>query len=376
MTDCSRRAWMLTALLLRLAKALYLHQELPNEREPLLMVETKRRLWHHICMLDTFFALDRGSEPIVRPSGGQAFATPPPRNINDCDFDETTTHDTVFDEERFTEMSYTIMTWETSTAVQKLCSIEELGETCEKRIETVQTMSDNMERKCVRFCKSDDPLQRLSIGIAKTIRSSMMLRAIRPFHRPSHAPPGVENEWVLELAVDSLRTTVELVEDPVLARWRRLPWVPWHAIAVALASLCHIRGTDLAAQAWAVVNRALELYKGEFADTKRGTLWKRISRLRAIAETFQNGSNGTTRASHQSTSMGAMADNLVRSGMTPMGSSIGSTGLWATASMDLPVDTSAFLPESDTWYPWEDLLSGFQDNYFDTDPSIMPLMSG
>ena len=67
----------------------------------------------------------------------------------------------------------------------------------------------------------------------------------------------------------------------------RLLWVQWHSLAVALAGLCSIRGTALADQAWACVDRVYDLHASNVADTRKGMLWRPIEKLHTMASAFR-----------------------------------------------------------------------------------------
>lgn len=85
LTDPSRRPWTLTALVARVAQGMGLQHEQPEHNPS--EKELRRRLWHQVRVLDAFSSIDRGSEILLPHS---CFSTPPPSNVNDKGFDEST----------------------------------------------------------------------------------------------------------------------------------------------------------------------------------------------------------------------------------------------------------------------------------------------
>lgn len=78
-----RRAWALTGLSIRIAQALGLHREptlFPSEAMDAIEVELRRRLWHHIGILDYRTAEALGQELMITED---FFDTHLPRNVDD-----------------------------------------------------------------------------------------------------------------------------------------------------------------------------------------------------------------------------------------------------------------------------------------------------
>jgi hypothetical protein len=127
------------------------------------------------------------------------------------------------------------------------------------------------------------------LGIGYAASHSIILRAVRPIHcNPNSIPPRVDSPWILQLAVNILRHCDQAVRLRDGESWRLMPWVPWHAIAVALAGLCSIRGTALANEAWELVDRSMAFNAAIVADSRNGLLWKPLERLRRKAAAFRD----------------------------------------------------------------------------------------
>lgn len=109
----------------------------------------------------------------------------------------------------------------------------------------------------------------------------MILRAVRPTHfdASTEIPPRVSSPWGMELALQLLRYADKLWLTHPSGRWRRMPWMPWHAIAVALAVLCSAQSTATADETWITVDKAIQRYTADVADSENGMLWEPIKRL-------------------------------------------------------------------------------------------------
>ena len=285
MTDMSRRTWTMAGLAVRIARAMGLHIESPG-RTPF-ETEMRRRLWNQICFLDVLVAIDRGTEVMI--SAG-TFDTPLPSNINDAEFDESSSvikpH-----ESGLTDMSFALLAYEATNVIQRLNTpeISSSSDTSQQRLELAQRFGRQVKEKYLQYCDMSIPFHRFISAVGKSMSASMILRAVRPMQRhTSSVPPRVDSPYVLQIAVDSLRESERMYEDLEAERWRLVIWVQWHTLAVALAGLCSIRGTELAEIAWVYVERAYSRNPGYIADTRNGMLWRPIEKLYKKASEFRD----------------------------------------------------------------------------------------
>ncbi|KAK0247275.1 hypothetical protein LTS09_017581 [Friedmanniomyces endolithicus] len=285
MTDMSRRVWTMTALVIRIARAMGLHSKAPA-RTPF-VTELRRRLWHQIRFLDVFTAMDRATESLIAHG---SFDTPMPTNVNDSEFDEDSavipSHET-----GITDMGFALVAYEAVRATQRLTTPESgpTGETWQQRLDYAHTFNKHLHDKYLQYCDTSQPFQRLILLIGKSMSGGMIICAVRPIHRHvSSVPPRIDSPYVLQLATEALTENERIYSDPDLDRWRWLVWVQWHPLSVALAGLCSIRGTDLADRAWGVVERGYERQLRFVADTRHGMLWRPIEKLYKKANAFRN----------------------------------------------------------------------------------------
>ncbi len=216
--------------------------------------------------------------------------TPLPCNVNDSEFDELSSviksHET-----SLTEMSFALLTYEATSYIQRFHTPENSskGDTWQQRLDLAQTFGRHVQDRYLQYCDMSIAFHRLISAVGRSMSASMILRAIRPMQRHiSSVPPRVDTPYVLQIAVDSLRETDNMHEILEVERWRFVGWVQWHALAVGLAGLCSIRGTELAETAWIYVNRSYARHSEHIADTRSGMLWRPIKKLYKKANEFRD----------------------------------------------------------------------------------------
>lgn len=248
--------------------------------------EMRRSLWQTIRFVDVFVAIDRATEVLIAFG---TWTTQPPHNVNDSEYNEASTsipdHDT-----GLTDMSFALLASEACNTTQRLNTPEAnpSGDTWQLRLDIAHNFGKHVQDKYLQYCDPSVPFHRLLSAVGKSMSAGMILRAVRPMMRHvSSVPPRIDSPYVLQIAMDALLENESIYEDPEAERWRWLVWVQWHPLAVALAGLCSIRGTDLAEKAWAVVEKSYDRHSRHVADTRNGMLWRPIEKLAKKANAFR-----------------------------------------------------------------------------------------
>jgi hypothetical protein len=361
--DSSRRAWSMTALLDRIARAMNIHKENPGES--IYLRELKRRLWYSIIFVDCYGSIDRGTEPTIHPD---TYTRLLPSNVNDEDFGPDST--TIFPRDDLTEMSLSLVAHRGSVMHLRTHILDQTtsGEqTWQKRLELAYAYQKDVFEKHLRNLDPSNPLHQEFKGIAEAACHQTLLRAVRPVQlEVASAPPRVDSPWVMALAVNILRQADELWRH-IGGRWRRMPWVPWHAMAVALAGLCSIRGTDQANEAWELVDKCMSRYAVDIADSSTGMLWKPIGKLYRKAAAFRDGGQTMQPALAQPAMSGmawndALLDPQLTMDPALSGMSMNAFPLDVSDSMfNFPIDTTGMLPSDTSWLDWEGILKDIDE---------------
>lgn len=274
--DRSRRTWTMLSMAVRVAQALSLHVPDP----PFLIMpfeqEMRRRLWSAIGLLDVQASLDRASEPMILRSWLESHT---PANLSDDDipFGHTVAP---AESDGFTDTTFTLV-------ISKAhCSVRSLTEPGSQYMHLRQACVADFRQtasQLLRNCQPDAvPFHWYTHQIADYIAASMQLIALRPPQStPNFMLPHVPGCNLLELSVDILQRTETLHCDPRGHPWRWFEsiFVPWHALAVAIAELCGCEDAALMERYWDTVEGAFERFGGLVVDEKEGMLWKPMEKL-------------------------------------------------------------------------------------------------
>ena len=365
----------MVGLVARIARAMNVHREMPGESA--YMAEIRRRCWHTIIFLDCYASIDRGSEPAIHPD---TFSRHPPLNVNDSDFDEDTPV-IVARKGEITDMSLACVAVEGSLLSIKMSLPEGVpndNKAWQRRLELAQEYSRIISEEFLQFCDPANPKHTMIAHTATAASHSVMLRAVRPMHfHPSTPPPRVDSPWVMQLALNILRNADDMYSHKSSSGlWRRMPWVPWHAISVALAGLCSIRGTEVADEAWSLVDKAMERYGNHVADSRNGMLWKPVEKLYRKAAAFRNNTTEQQQrpqqrqppspqidlSDAQPSMMDASMPAIPSASMANMQNMPLPTPLPMPDSVfDFPPEMQAALPIDNSWLDWEAMMKDMDE---------------
>lgn len=280
--------WTLTAVAIRLAHSLRLHQEDLNPSLSPYVRELHRRLWWHICILDIHSAEDRGSDPMIHEA---TFTTKKPLNINDADLDPEN-RQPLSDRVGLTELTFCLICNELSVVARRFTFMLQPTKdrekvpavmTIEEKIALISECEQYIRQEYLIHCDNANPIAWVAITVARLILARMWLAVYHPLQpeNRSHVYPMMTRERLMLISVSILEDAHRLEREPSVLQWRWFfsCWVQWHALAVALAELClHNRG-PLVERAWAIIDQVYEPWASHIADSRRGMLWRPIQKL-------------------------------------------------------------------------------------------------
>ena len=269
------------SMALRIGQALLLHQ--PNPPFPVSPFEheMRRRLWHAIGLLDVQVAIERVSEPMMQASWLQSH---PPSNVNDSDI-AFGMEEPIQESEGFTEMSFTLMLWKSQCIVRSLNfsdfmepSVKSMSLRRQLVVDFQQTTSSLLQGS-----KPDSqPFNWFSRQVAECINASMQLITIRPLQRNANfTPPLVREDGLLKLAVDILQKVQQLRSAPKTSSWCWVEFifVPWHALAVAIAEFCVCQNAPLMESVWPSIEQGCSRFQKLAAGSQQGMLHEPMEKL-------------------------------------------------------------------------------------------------
>ncbi|KAJ5129586.1 Transcription factor [Penicillium bovifimosum] len=268
--DQSRRVWTMLSMALRVGQALSLHIPEPPFTVRPFEKEMRRRTWLGIGVLDIAVSLDRASDPMMQAAW---LDSNQPSNINDeeiwFDMDGPIPEHT---DGTFTDMTHTLVI-AASASVARSLAFSDL-------IEPPLNYHHSAAASRLRLpTKGFTPAERLQT------------RSVRfPVRSRNFTPPRVGDNALLKIAADNLQWSQDVYTYPGAAAWRWYGsmWVPWHALAVALAELCVCKDPAVMVRYWSVVADVFERSRLVIADSQHGMLWKPMERLMAQAKARRN----------------------------------------------------------------------------------------
>ncbi|KAF9889399.1 hypothetical protein FE257_007300 [Aspergillus nanangensis] len=289
--DQTRRTWTMLSMAVRIAQALYLHLPDPPFTVSPFEREMRRRLWAGIGFLDVESSLDRASEPMMHSAWVESH---PPLNINDSDisFDMETTP--IAQAEGFTDMTFTMIVLK-AQYISRLINFSGVAENTVNSIAMRQHIVIDFQHSASRYLQHAQPdkiaFHWFTRAVAELINSSMQLITLRPLQRiPGFVPPPVRGDRLLKIAVDVLKKSNNLRNDPRSLSWHWIQYtfVPWHALAVALAELCGCDELTLMEKFWAPVDQAYKRLGSLVADSRKGALWRPMEKMMTQANAKRN----------------------------------------------------------------------------------------
>ncbi|KAJ5550109.1 Transcription factor [Penicillium sp. DV-2018c] len=286
--DQSRRVWTTLSMALRVGQALSLHIPEPPFTVRPFEREMRRRTWLGIGVLDIAVSLDRASDPMMQAAW---LDNNQPSIINDediwFDMDGPIPEHT---DGTFTDMTHTLVIAAAASVARSLA----FSDTIEPPLTIIalrQQVVHDFQTKASHLLSGCSPnqsdLQWYAQKTAGVMGSWLQLACFRPLQRSRNfTPPRVGDDVLLKIAADNLQWSQDVYTYPGAAAWRWYGsmWVPWHALAVALAELCVCKEPAVMAKYWLIVEDVFERSRLVIADSQHGMLWKPMERLMAQAK--------------------------------------------------------------------------------------------
>jgi hypothetical protein len=278
--DASQSSWSLIGLAVRIAHALGLHRDGDGKAFTPFHAEMRRRLWWEILVLDGRASEDRGTESMILDG---SFNTIMPHNLNDEDFNMTI-RALPPSKVGITEMTFCLICMDVCNTILKISFIppfkehhvltfqqkEELVKACAGRIDSYLAGSSPSDPNTWMVC---------SVGQLLVLRLWLVLQyPLQSVHSSSqHFARGQSLRTAT--AYMKLAEALEVADASACFVWFFKTYVPWHALAVALAELCNETQGPLADDAWDIIAKGYDKWVERMADSKGGMLWRPVKSL-------------------------------------------------------------------------------------------------
>ncbi|KAH6951324.1 fungal-specific transcription factor domain-containing protein [Fusarium avenaceum] len=269
-----RLIWNLTALAVRIAQGIGVHLA-PNSQESPFDLETRRRLWLCLWMLDLKTGLDLDTDWLIADDYADVGL---PLNINDSDLDPAyTEHPT--SRTGMTDMAHMLVKYEIGLLLKKLThargqkgprpsNVEEMEELVTKHKEQIR-------ERYLQHC-ADDGLEWLTAANAKLCFATAPLLIYHPV-LSSGLRSSISNnvrDYLVAASIETIEClhVLETMSAPHRRGWIFGTYLHWHATAFLLESLyLRPQETDVSRQSWNALALALGLWIT--SSGARGACW-------------------------------------------------------------------------------------------------------
>ncbi|CAK7272042.1 hypothetical protein SEPCBS57363_004933 [Sporothrix epigloea] len=251
--DSPRFVWMMTGVVIRMAKGLGLHRDGSNFGSSLTAyeIEIRRRVWWTICAIDVRSAEDQGTDLTIKPSD---FDTHFPLNINDNDigqYSDSTEPPAARDE--MTDVTFALLNFEVTGLAQRMmvsaaAASKEIGLRGDELLAEQNRMLDEVYQRLESVYLRHSPdttsvIYWTGITIVRLFLAKMtiILNLPRLIHeKDSQDASSRDNE---NLRMRLLSSAIEVAEycdalktERACRRWRWLceTYTQWHTIAFLL----------------------------------------------------------------------------------------------------------------------------------------------
>ncbi|KAI5460870.1 fungal-specific transcription factor domain-containing protein [Mariannaea sp. PMI_226] len=268
-------AWPLTGALLRIAKSLGLHSDAPSlPNRDVLDVELRRRLWWHICFLDS-----KSQKPGTRDLSisETSFDTKLPCSLDDRELDSTQRNIPTA-QKPSTRLIPCLVRCELWRLVRSL--EKRSHESLPAKLEMYYATRGRITETYLNHLRHEIALE----GYIKTMGSLFFAKAELAIHTSSSSSRSYAQGSVhaaLQASIIIIRDSHALATDPAWAQWR---WqlagqVPWHAMGIFLGQACRQPWGPESERVWVMAKQLLDPAIAALGETKEGPLWIRLMEL-------------------------------------------------------------------------------------------------
>ncbi|KAF4450319.1 hypothetical protein F53441_6602 [Fusarium austroafricanum] len=265
------KVWPLTGLALRLAKSAGLHREDDSNQYNQLEREIRRRLWWHICFLDSSSRRADAQDLSITPA---SFSTGLPANVNDVDLDSSTTQPPIPNQVS-TGVTLCLIRCELWYLTQAIRA--DTTNSLETRLGLFNALRKKVQNTYFQHLQPSQPWDSFIRTMATLFFAKVEL-VIRRQSKGRH----VANE-MLGPSITVIKAVQALKSEPAWTKWR---WqlqgqMPWHAMGVFLRQASQLPWTREHEEAWGATAALKDTASN---DVETGPLWKSLVQLYSEAE--------------------------------------------------------------------------------------------
>ena len=266
---------------MRIAQGLGLHQEGDGRAFNAFEAEMRRRLFWQILSQDVRVSEDRGNSSVFAE---HSFTTTMPCNLNDEDFGHESQHP-LHSKIGHTDMTYCLLEMDALFTISKLNRSLTLAQpgvsNMNEREDLVRKYEERVESNYLANCNFSGRRTNFLHMIGQQWIHKLWLSFHYPLHHQEKVQGTFSGSQALETAVELLKSN-ELIEKHPSSTgfaWLFKTYAPWHAVAVALAEICHQPHSFLADSAWSIIQAHFKDWSSKVLGTKEAMVWDPIKNL-------------------------------------------------------------------------------------------------
>ncbi|KAK5111328.1 hypothetical protein LTR62_005168 [Meristemomyces frigidus] len=278
----------------RLAQMLNLNQD-PPAACAALESELRRRLWWHLCSLES-----RGAEELAvrKKSIKEDSNVALPTSYNDIDLSNGMQHRPEPCRGR-TDMTPILLLWENQLMMWRIWKVKKSGEgegighdiLVEEQKRVFEKTQLHLASTYLQYLHASRPMDWwcLTFHNLFSVKASMMIdNPLSQF--PTKKTSNQERLRLLQSSVSVIRLTHATSVDPRAQAWQwySRSFVQWHSLAVVIAELGHIKNQRLARNAWAVLDPILVNWNKIYARKNEEPAWIHVNTLIARARRMRD----------------------------------------------------------------------------------------
>ncbi|KAF4341266.1 hypothetical protein FBEOM_4739 [Fusarium beomiforme] len=265
------KVYPLTGLLLRLAKSAEIHLEDDSNRFNQVEREIRRRLWWHICFIDSSSRRPEARDLSVTPA---SFTTGLPTNSNDDDLYSSTTQ-APDPNQGSTGVTLCLIRCELWYLTQAIRA--DTTGSLETPLGLFNALRQKVEKTYFQHLQPNQPWD----SFIRTMTTLFFAKVELVIRRRSKTLPAADE--LLGPSITIIKAVQTLKSEPSWAKWR---WqlqgqMPWHAMSVYLRQALRSLWTRELEQVWSAT---IALREGATEDMKSGPLWSSLVQLYSEAE--------------------------------------------------------------------------------------------
>ncbi len=276
----------LFSLAVRMAQLIGLHKD-PGDDYPPYEVEMRRRLWWHICALESRGAEEGGAR---QSSVMDGCTVQLPASLNDVDI-APEMQDRAEPRIGVTDMTWVLLKWETVRLVHQLIQVKrsrtdhsDAGAAATK-LELKKILEVNrleVNNDFLSYMHPSRPIDWMCIGwIELMLIKCRFLVDFAPGQIPTKDMPTKDRFNLLQGSVDILRLYQAVAKYKAVKQWAWYfrGWVQWHSIAIVVAELGHNKNQQFVNNAWRVLDPVLADWDRVFDAKRDEPAWEHVNKL-------------------------------------------------------------------------------------------------